>query len=445
MSSSFIRLEKRNDRWWLIDPDGRPFVSKGINSVRFDADKIQKTSIAPYAEHSLKTHGSLSAWQRATVLQLEGWNVNTLGAWSDLGVAHASGHGRPLTYCVILNLGAEFVRTQARDPQQAGAWLHGLFPDVFAPEFATFVYEAADRQCREHKANPALLGWFVDNELRWGPDWRSSIELLVVFLHLPPGAPGREAAHRFLPQRYSSINVFNAVWKTSFRSWTELAASAEIPPPWTRAPLYAQTTAIERARAQAEPAFARFVADCDAFLGVLAEEYFRITSAALKAAAPRQLNLGCRFAYVPPAPVLAAAARHVDVVSFNCYERDPLPTVEIYGACQKPLLIGEFSFRSEDSGLPNTQGAGPWVKTQEERAAAFEHYVRRALEHPNVVGYHWFKHVDQPREGRFDGENSNYGLLTIDGKPYEPFVQTVTRVNALAESLHDTPAPVVAG
>ena len=44
---------------------------------------------------------------------------------------------------------------------------------------------------------------------------------------------------------------------------------------------------------------------------------------------------------------------------------DPRATIERYSAFGKPLIIGEFSFRAEDSGLPNTKGAGPKVKTYE--------------------------------------------------------------------------------
>lgn len=442
MASHFIRTEQRNDRWWLVHPNGSAFISKGVNAVRFEGDKLRGSSLAPYADHNQRTHGSVSAWRDATARQLADWNINTLGAWSDTGVARAASGEHPLHECVILHLTDEFLRAQTGGEQPGGAWLHGLFPDVFSPAFATAVHAAAERKCRDRRDDPSVLGWFLDNELRWGPDWRSSLELLVVFLNLPPGAPGREAALRFLPSRHPSIEAFNAVWKTSFHTWTEIAASArpEIASPWTREPLYLLDPKEELARAHAEPAYAGFIDDCEVFLGLVAEEYFRITSAALKAAAPHHLNLGCRFAYVPPAPVIAAAARHVDIISFNCYERDPLPVIETYGAYRKPLLIGEFAFRSEDSGLPNTRGAGPWVKTQEERAAAFEHYVRRALEHPGVVGYHWFKHVDQPKEGRFDGENSNYGLLTIDGQPYDTFVTAVTATNAQAESFHDSRA-----
>ena len=127
--------------------------------------------------------------------------------------------------------------------------------------------------------------------------------------------------------------------------------------------------------------------------------------------------------------MIEAAGRHVDVISFNCYEFDPLAAIDAYAAAAKPCLIGEFSFRSADSGLPNTNGAGPKVVTQAERAAGFRRYAAAALRKPNVVGYHWFEHADQPAEGRFDGENSNFGTVTIEDASTKSSRATMTVVN----------------
>ena len=134
--------------------------------------------------------------------------------------------------------------------------------------------------------------------------------------------------------------------------------------------------------------------------------------------------------------MIAAAARYLDVISFNCYELDATAQIDAYAASGKPCLISEFSFRGDDAGLPNGHGAGPRVASQTERARCFERYVTAALRKPNVVGYHWFEHADQPAEGRFDGENSNYGTVTIEDDPYVELTETMTRVNAAAELIH---------
>ena len=60
---------------------------------------------------------------------------------------------------------------------------------------------------------------------------------------------------------------------------------------------------------------------------------------------------------------------------------------------------------------------------------------------PAVVGYHWFEHADQPAEGRFDGENSNFGTVTIDDEVYTALTETMTKVNAAAEQIHAASRP----
>jgi len=53
-----------------------------------------------------------------------------------------------------------------------------------------------------------------------------------------------------------------------------------------------------------------------------------------------------------------------------------------------------------------------------------------------VVGYHWFEHADEPAEGRFDGENSNYGLVNIRDEPWSILVARAVAVNLQVETVH---------
>jgi hypothetical protein len=201
-------------------------------------------------------------------------------------------------------------------------------------------------------------------------------------------------------------------------------------------PVYQRDAKQEHAANHADAARAEFFTACDAFAGLVGQRYFEMVCGAIKAADPNHLILGSRFAYVPPPGVIEAAARRCDVISVNCYDLDALPIIDAYNTTGKPCLIGEFSFRSADSGLPNTNGAGPLVSTQSERAAAYRRYATAALARPSMVGFHWFEHADQPAEGRFDGENSNFGVVSINDEVYEELTQAMKSVNAEAEAIH---------
>ena len=41
--SGFFRVAERNGVFWLVDPDGGRFISKGVNTVRFDQDHVGNT------------------------------------------------------------------------------------------------------------------------------------------------------------------------------------------------------------------------------------------------------------------------------------------------------------------------------------------------------------------------------------------------------------------
>ncbi len=59
------------------------------------------------------------------------------------------------------------------------------------------------------------------------------------------------------------------------------------------------------------------------------------------------------------------------------------------------------------------------------------------MQNPNLVGYYRFVHCDEPKEGRFDGENSNYGVVNILDGVYTELIQAMIEINTQAETLHE--------
>jgi hypothetical protein len=92
----------------------------------------------------------------------------------------------------------------------------------------------------------------------------------------------------------------------------------------------------------------------------------------------------------------------------------------------KPVVIGEFHFGALDRGMFHT-GLVP-MESQDKRAEAYERYVRSGLEHPQIVGTHWFQYGDQATTGRGDGENYQIGLVNIVDTPYAETIEAVRRV-----------------
>lgn len=395
----FFYTKLIDQTWWLIDPGGKAFVSKGVNHVSFTADFCPALGLSPYALATQKKYGTEEAWARAAAANLRQWNFNTIGSWSG-----ESTRRQKIPYTYILDIGSS----------AGGNWEKGQFPDVYSKKFRQIAAHEAMIQCQSRKEDPYLIGYFSDNELRWGADWRSLDSLLISFLRLAPGEEGRQAALDFLTSRYASIEALNQAWGTKVESFEKLPGPHPL------------------------PAGVTLKKDEDDFLEQTAGMYFRVCQEEIRKQDPNHLILGCRFAGQAPKPVLRALRNYVDVVTFNTYqERPPEQTLqEIYQITQKPILITEFSFKAMDSGLPNTKGAGKPVPTQNDRARLFTSFVSELMKLPFVIGYHWFEYTDEPAEGRFDGENSNYGLVNIQDEPWEILTREMTKTNGRIEAIH---------
>jgi len=371
--TGFFHVELIGRKWWLITPEGHGFISKGVCHVSYAADHAPSLGYSPYGRVTAQRYGSEDAWAQATAQRMKTWGLNSVGAWSS-----AAMNRQGLAYAPILNVAASLERD---------LWLRGGVVDVFARAFRDGARKLAVERCGPLKGDPWVLGYFTDNELRWGPDWRSKESLLESFLKMPEGSAGRRRADEFLRTRKSAGDATDD--------------------------------------------------DKAAFLELVAEQYFKVCAEAIRAADPNHMVIGCRFAGYAPEAVLRGLRRHVDVVSYNDYSLEaPVWNLErLTRVTGRPFMITEFSFKAKDSGLPNTRGAGVPVETQNDRADRFERYVTTIVKMPQCVGYHWFEWCDEPREGRFDGENSNYGLVRINDTPWEELTQRLASLNAGLERL----------
>ena len=362
VKTGFFHTQEIEQRWWLITPEGNTFFSKGVDNVGYK----------PEGASSPKPPADPQAWAESTAKQLRGWDFNTVGAWSAREL-----YGRGIVYAPVIDMAASV---------QRDLWLKGGVVDYFSPEFREAVDKVATRVCEPLAKDPWLLGYFTDNELRWGKDWRSKESLLQSYLKMTPGSAGAVAAAAFV--------------KGLGHEATE--------------------------------------SDEMKFAGLIASEYARVTSAAIRRHDPNHMVLGCRFAGYPGDAVILAAGEYFDAISYHSYDaKAPLDRLrQITNLTAKPTMITEFSFKAMDSGLPNTKGAGKPVATQADRAKAFAAYVEALAALPGVLGYHWFEYRDEPKEGRFDGENSNYGVVKIDFTPWEELTARMTAVNGALEAHH---------
>ncbi|MCD6393771.1 MAG: hypothetical protein J7M40_09705 [Planctomycetes bacterium] len=173
------------------------------------------------------------------------------------------------------------------------------------------------------------------------------------------------------------------------------------------------------------------------FIGHMFDQYFKLTTAAIRKYDPNHLCLGSRFhgtaTRIPT--VFKAAGKYLDVVGVNYYHSwtpDPERMAMWVKESGRPFMITEWYAKGADSGLANTTGAGWLVKTQKDRALFYQNFSLGLMESKNCVGWHWFKYVDNnPNDTSVDpsNRNSNKGVVTFDYKPYTELLDEMKRLN----------------
>ncbi len=407
-AKGFFRTHHDGTRWWLVDPDGYAFFSAGVDCVRPDGEaRIDGLESAltwmpdpdgEFAPVYSSNRGARFAnylianfirafgrtewhekWAQVAMAELRRLRFNTVGNWSE--------------YEVAAKVRFPYVRPMSFAGRRA-PMIYRDFPDVFHASFEEDAAQYAS-QLRSTAADPALIGYFLMNE----PTWGFSKELPAAgMLYTSEECATRSELVRFLKAKYADAQALSWAWKTPM-SWEKLERGK-------------MRLALPE---QAMP-------DLEAFTVKMVERYFATLSAACKMADPNHLNLGMRWAGVPPAWAVAGM-KTFDVFSLNCYmEKLPRDTSErIEKLLHQPVMVGEWHFGALDVGLP-ASGIGR-LENQAERAKAYRVYFEDAAANPHCVGVHWFTLYDQSALGRFDGENYNIGFLDICHRPYPELSQ----------------------
>ena len=163
--------------------------------------------------------------------------------------------------------------------------------------------------------------------------------------------------------------------------------------------------------------------------------YFRICREELARLAPGKLYLGSRFVgFRQPGLLWRTAAKYCDVVTVNAYANSIFNLSERMFAkgAEKPMLVGEFHFGCLDRGMFKPGLAPVWSQT--ERARSYVRFVEGCLQHPLIVGCHWFQYRDQPLLGRGDGEAYEIGFVDVCDRPYPELTRAA---RAVGESMYE--------
>jgi hypothetical protein len=382
-ATGFFRVEKKGDRWWIIDPDGYPFIHKGVAVFRPGNSERQKVALKD-------KYGSVENWASTENQFLKDNGFNGCGAWSEVDAIREL--PEPLVYTVIVSpMGAyksQHIKKYGGKYEMAG-WQGYRFDlaMVFDPEFDAFV-EKAIAPIAKYANDKYLLGYFTDNELPWKND-----ALDRHLKYLGKEEAGYIAARKWFDERKGR--------DTSLEDITD--------------------------------------ADRLAFNGFYFEAYISKVSAAVRKYDKNHLYLGCRFNQeaeeLQDPEIFKVAGKYMDIVSINHYRKwEPVQLIMANWTnwSGKPFIITEWYTKGEDSGLPNKTGAGWNVPSQADRGYFYQNFIIELLKSKACVGWNWFTYQDNdPLNLRTDPSNrdSNKGIIDSNYKPYMPLIENMKALN----------------
>jgi hypothetical protein len=382
-ATGFFRVEKKGDRWWIVDPEGYPFIHKGVAVFRPGTSTNQKAALS-------SKYGSNSNWATQECQFLKTNGFNGLGAWSDVDLVRQTTN--PPVYSLIINpMGAykaEHIKKYGGHYDVAG-W-QGYRYDlamVFDPEFDAFV-ESAIAPIAKYANDKYMLGYYTDNELPWKND---ALDRHLTYLGITE--PAYIAAKKWLDER-----------KGKNASMADVNDQDRL-----------------------------------AFTGFYFETYIKKVAAAVRKYDPNHLYLGCRFNQeteeLQNSEMFKVAGKYADIISINHYRKwEPVQSIMTNWTnwSGRPFMITEWYTKGEDSGLPNKSGAGWNVPTQKDRGYFYQNFTIELLKSKACVGWHWFTYQDNdPLDLTTDASNrdSNKGIVSTNYVPYQPLLDNMKMLN----------------
>jgi hypothetical protein len=384
-ATGFFHVEKNGDRWWCIDPEGFYYYNIAMNSISRGGSDRSKKALAD-------KFGTPEKWMTETIGMLYKNGFTCAGSWSDYKsiIAANSTSEKPMAYTINLNFMSSYGKERGGTYQQPG---HTGYPKdaifVFDPDWEKFCDRQAS-QAAAYKNDPALFGYFSDNEMPF------KLKSIDNYFSLPENDPGHIAAAEWLKQKGLTIE------KVSDR-------------------------------------------DREEFIALVADKYFSSVARALKKYDPNHMYIGARFYSNEKNYQLfmATAGKYLDIVSNNYYNKWTPDSGDMANWTKwsgRPFIITEYYTKGEDSGMPNQSGAGWIVKTQRDRGLFYQNYCLALLRSKNCVGWHYFKYQDNdPTEKGVDPSNtdSNKGIVTALYEPWKPMLELMKELNTSVYELID--------
>jgi hypothetical protein len=416
-ATGFFHVEKKGERWLLVDPDGNAFFHLGICSFGWVEDHTYVKEREDIYEWLPPREGQFAgAWHPE-----KWWNdkafsfylANLIRKYGDTfdGDKHLLKLVDRVRRMGFNSIGAFSGNTkvfrEARIPYVAmattGPELPGIrgVSDPFDETTLKKMDESFSKSVAANAVEPLIIGYFFANEQG--------------FEDIPRGVPqltGKYAAKRklveLLQKTYPTIAEFNTAWNMKQPDFESLA---------------------DRGLPVATP---QAFADMKKYTELFLDEYYRTMTETFRKHDKNHLMIGSRWqpGTANSELLCRAAGKYLDVISINYYTLgvdQPFMQRLYEWTGGKPQMWSEFYYTSAPE---SNVSAGNDMKTQKARGEAYRDYVEHGASLGYVIGIEWFTLIDQAVTGRWfsklNGERNNTGIFNVADRPYKDMVAVMS-------------------
>jgi autotransporter-associated beta strand protein len=452
-TSGFFSTAQYNGKWWLVTPGGHLFwytsftdINPSYFAVGLAGRQYMMASQpqgGPYGAYDFfagnvnqKYAGNPAAdgsgpWRTQMIKRLKSWGMNSIGEFSDGGLANL--HQAP--YAIYLDITLASGNYVPVSDGVDGGSVYDPFVDGFAANIASVL---APQFNPATVNDPWCMGYFGPGEVGWGAGWGSYFGtymarygLAVTVLNNPPtySSAGTTncAKQQFvtdLNAEYGTIDSLNAAWNTSFGSWSALLSATN----WV-------TTSPTTPNAA-------MTADLGAFITHLASAHFQVVHQTIKANDPNHLDLGPHFG-CPTPEIVAGAKDWTDVITYDpagggpaLFNPSMYETLAIANSSNKPWIVGSWVIGTTDCGM--FSGWGENAKNRQDCGNLYQKFVNILLSSPVFVGSEFYRFSDESLIGDTGGfkENLQEGFVDMCDTPYYPMINAARAVHATMYRQH---------
>ncbi|OJH38127.1 hypothetical protein [Cystobacter ferrugineus] len=431
-ATGFFRLEKINQRWWLISPQGDPFFVIGVDGAMFKDggystpvnnpdntprkvfQALPSSTTFPDAYASVNGVRAVSfltanlrrkygtggtnedyngRWAQVMDKRLRAWGFNTHAKWTrDDRIA--------FPYITVL-------KPPANCPMcKLTTW--GAV-DPFDPAWGPTLESSLKGTLENLKVEPRIIGHTFENERGWD----RSVVLAV--LKLDSTRPAKREFITFMLERHGG-------------STSLVAQKLGLPATSTRTQL--ENTPVTTTSG--------LDADISAFIVRASAKYHEVVRRVLEQYDPNHLYLGGSLVpnWRSSPEWVEGSVPFVDALSFDVYQKSP-SWIEPYLVHDKPILLLEFSFSTYGRGL-TAHSPSTATPDQRSRGLHYRYYVEQLAARPQFIGCGFFLLYDQAVTHRSlpDGENFNMGLINQADQPYEAMIEEMKKTHQRVQAIH---------